>query len=437
MPISGNRGDDAHPGEPLWVPWGEFTPSSRWVLIRVTSLSYVAGAKGPDAVGVSPAKRIRERRKPTSMKTTKRSFVVLLLVLALLAAACGSDSEDTTTTQGGASDDMTTTEASMALSAHLLGAGASFPAPIYLEWIGEYTSNVQPDVSINYQSIGSGGGVEQFIGQQTDFGASDAFLSDEDLAAAADARGCAAIHIPTVFGAVALGYNLDGVDSLTLDGPTLVDIFFGNVDTWNDAAITALNPGMDLPDEPIIVAHRLDGSGTTSIFTTYLSDVSDEWANGPGAGKEIDWPAPNSVGGDKNDGVAAQIQQNPGAIGYIELSYAIETGIPVADMINADGNAVTPTLESTAAAADGITIPDDLRFNILGVGGEGYPIAGATWLLLWQCGYDENVSAVLKDWITWDLTQGDSLAEELLYSPLPASLEAKALAKVDLINSEG
>jgi phosphate transport system substrate-binding protein len=368
------------------------------------------------------------------MKTTKSSFVVLALVLAMMAAACGSDSGDTTTTA--AAGDATTTGATQ-LSADLLGAGASFPAPIYQEWIGAYHDNVQPGVSINYQSIGSGGGVEQFIGQQTDFGASDAFLSDEDLAAAADARGCEAIHIPTVFGAVALGYNLDGVDSLTLDGPTLADIFLGTISNWNDPAITALNPGVDMPDEAIIVAHRSDGSGTTSIFTTYLSDVSDEWANGPGAGKEIQWPAPTEVGGEKNDGVAAAIQQNQGAIGYIELSYAIETDIPVADMINADGNAVTPTLESTAAAADGIEIPDDLRFNILGVGGEGYPIAGATWLLVWHCGYDENVAAALQDWITWDLTQGDDLAEELLYSPLPASLEAKALAKVDLINDEG
>jgi phosphate transport system substrate-binding protein len=368
------------------------------------------------------------------MKMTKSSFVVLALVLALLAAACGSNSADTTTTA--VAGDGTTTEA-MQLSADLLGAGASFPAPIYQEWIGAYHDNVQPGVSINYQSIGSGGGVEQFIGQQTDFGASDAFLSDEDLAAAADARGCEAIHIPTVFGAVALGYNVDGVDSLTLDGPTLADIFLGTISNWNDPAITALNPGVDLPDQSIIVAHRSDGSGTTSIFTTYLSDVSDEWANGPGAGKEIQWPAPTEVGGEKNDGVAAAIQQNPGAIGYIELSYAIETGIPIADMVNADGNAITPTLESTAAAADGIEIPDDLRFNILGVGGEGYPIAGATWLLAWHCGYDENVAAALEDWITWDLTQGDDLAQELLYSPLPASLEAKALAKVDLINDEG
>ncbi|MGA8040811.1 MAG: phosphate ABC transporter substrate-binding protein PstS [Acidimicrobiia bacterium] len=353
-------------------------------------------------------------------------FGAALAVVALVVAACGGgSSEDTTTPPGGG------------LSGDLLGAGASFPDPIYQEWIGEYTANVQPGVSINYQSIGSGGGVEQFIGQQTDFGASDAFLKDDEVAAAQDARGCDPIHVPTVFGAVALGYNLEGVDSLTLDGPTLADIFLGNIENWSDPAITALNDGVTLPDEPIIVAHRSDGSGTTSIFTTYLSDVSADWANGPGAGKEVEWPAPTSVGGEKNDGVTAQIQQNPGAIGYIELSYAMENDIPVADMINADGNAITPTLESTAAAADGIEIPDDLRFNILGVGGDGYPIAGATWLLLWSCGYEDNVAAMLKDWIRWDLTEGDAIAEELLYSPLPDSLQEKALAKLDLVNSQG
>lgn len=368
------------------------------------------------------------------MKTKFSRLFALLAVLALVVAACGGG-DSTDTTDGGSSG--TTSAGDMDLEADLLGAGASFPDPIYQEWIGEYTTNVQPGVSINYQSIGSGGGVEQFIGQQTDFGGSDAFLKDDELAAALDARGCEAVHVPTVFGAVSLGYNLEGVDSLTLDGTTLADIFLGNITTWSDPAVAALNDGVDLPDEPIVVAHRSDGSGTTSIFTTYLSDVSDDWANGPGAGKEVEWPAQNSVGGEKNDGVAAQIQQNPGAIGYIELSYAMETGIPVADMINADGNAITPTLESTAAAADGIDIPDDLRFNILGVGGEGYPIAGATWLLVWKCGYDENTTAALKDYITWALTQGDDLAKELRYSPLPDSLQEKALGHVDLINSEG
>jgi phosphate transport system substrate-binding protein len=322
------------------------------------------------------------------------------------------------------------------LSGELLGAGASFPAPIYLEWIAEYTGNVQPDVSINYQSIGSGGGVEQFIGQQTDFGGSDAFLSDEDIDAATEARGCEPVHIPTVFGAVAVGYNLEGVDNLTLSGPVLADIFLGNITSWNDPAIAALNPGVSLPSDDIIVAHRSDGSGTTSIFTTYLSDVSSEWANKVGHGKEVEWPAPDSVGGEKNDGVAAQIQQNPGALGYIELSYAMTIGIPVADMINADGNSITPTLESTAAAAEGITIPDDLRFNILGVGGQGYPIAGATWVLAWTCGYDDNTATVLKDYLTWTLTEGDSLAKELLYSPIGDALQARALEKVDRINSK-
>ena len=377
------------------------------------------------------------------------SLLSIFILIAILLTACGGgDATTAPAAEQPAAEAPMEEEAaaeptkepmadkSMMYSGELLGAGASFPAPIYLEWIADYTANVQPDMSINYQSIGSGGGVEQFIGQQTDFGASDAFLSDEDLAAALDARGCLPVHIPTVFGAVAVGYNLEGVDSLTLSGPVLADIFLGNITSWDDPAIAELNPSVVLPSEDIIVAHRSDGSGTTSIFTTYLSSVSDQWASEVGAGKEVEWPAPNSVGGEKNDGVAAQIQQNPGAVGYIELSYAITNGIPVADMVNADGNAVTPTLESTAAAADGITIPDDLRFNILGVGGEGYPIAGATWILAWTCGYDDNTAAMLKDYLTWTLTEGDALAEELLYSPIGASLEARALEKVDMINTE-
>lgn len=363
-----------------------------------------------------------------------KNAVVLVVVVALLAAACGDDDTGTTeattaTTEAGATSTMT------ALSADLLGAGASFPAPIYLEWIGEYTGMVQPGVSVNYQSIGSGGGIEQFIAQQTDFGASDAFLGEEDLAAATEARGCAPVHIPTVFGAVAVAFNVPGLDALTLDGTTLAEIFLGNVTNWNDPAIAALNPGADLPDRDIVVVHRSDSSGTTSIFTTYLADVDATWADQVGAGKSPEWPT--GVGGEKNDGVAAAVQQNDGSIGYVELSYAIENGIAVADMVNADGNAVTPTLASTAAAADGITIPDDLRFNILGVGGDGYPIAGATWLLAWTCGYDDATAAALQDFITWSLTEGDALAEDLLYAPIGEALQARALDKVAMINEEG
>ncbi len=360
-----------------------------------------------------------------------KPLIILAVAFALIAAACSSSRSRTTSGSSNA-----TASSGGNLTADLLGAGASFPAPLYQEWIGEYTSNVQTGVSINYQSIGSGGGVEQFIGQQTDFGASDAFLTDEEMAAATDVRGCDPIHIPTVFGAVAVAYNVEGLDSLTLSGPVLADMFLGNITKWNDPAIADLNPGMSMPDEDIIIAHRSDGSGTTSIFTTYLSSVSDAWAKGPGHGKTVEWPAENSVGGEKNDGVTAAIQQNPGAVGYIELSYAMENNVPVAKMVNDGGNAIAPTLESTAAAADGITIPDDLRFNILNVGGQGYPIAGATWLLAWECGYDANRAEALKDWITWDLESGDSIAEDLLYSPLPDSLQAKALAKVGLINSK-
>ena len=374
------------------------------------------------------------------MTKTVRSLLFVFVITSLVLAACGGNAATEAPAAPSAPDATTApaeTGGSTAMySGELLGAGASFPAPIYLEWISDYTTNVQPNVSINYQSIGSGGGVEQFIGQQTDFGASDAFLTDEELAAATAARGCEPVHIPTVFGAVAVGYNLEGVDKLILSGPVLADIFQGNITSWDDAAIAELNPGVSLPSEDIVVAHRSDGSGTTSIFTTYLSSVSENWKNAVGKGKEVEWPAKNSVGGEKNDGVAAQIQQNPGAVGYIELSYAITNSIPVADMVNADGNAITPTLESTAAAADGITIPDDLRFNILGVGGQGYPIAGATWILAWTCGYDDNAAAMLKDYLTWTLTQGDALAEELLYSPIGTSLETRALEKVDMINSQ-
>ena len=200
-------------------------------------------------------------------------LIPLMIALALVAAACGGS----TTTTG-------STGTTGSMQADLLGAGASFPAPIYQEWIGEYRG-VEPGVEINYQSIGSGGGVEQFIGQQTDFGASDAFLKDDEIADAQGARGCDPIHIPTVFGAVAVAYNVEGLDSLTLSGPVLADIMLGSITKWNDSAIAELNPDVTMPDEDIIVAHRSDGSGTTSIFTTYLSSVSDAWKNGPGAGK--------------------------------------------------------------------------------------------------------------------------------------------------------
>jgi phosphate transport system substrate-binding protein len=356
-----------------------------------------------------------------------RTALPLAMVGALVLSAC-SGSSPAPSAQGSAGG------SGSGLQADLLGAGATFPDPVYQEWIGAFVG-METGVTITYEPIGSGGGVEQFIAQSTDFGGSDAYMKDDEVAAAEQARGCSVLHIPTVFGAVAVAYNLSGVDNLTLDSDTLARIFLGTITKWNDAAIAALNSGVSLPDEDIIVAHRSDGSGTSSIFTTYLDHESADWSAQVGRGKEVSWPV--GVGGQGNDGVAAAISQNDGGIGYVELSYAIENGLSVTKMVNADGNAIEPTLESTAAAADGITIPDDLRFNILDVGGDGYPIAGATWILAYTCGYDADKADVLKAFLTYALEQGDATAESLLYAPIGASLQEKSLANVARINEEG
>jgi phosphate transport system substrate-binding protein len=382
----------------------------------------------------------------TNLVRRRLAPLAVVSATALVLAACGGDddsSDNTSTddTENSAQDsddssdemDDDTAEGSD-LSADLLGAGATFPEPLYLEWIGAYRE-VQSGVSINYQGVGSGGGVEQFIAQTTDFGGSDAFLTDDEVADAEAARSCDTLHVPTVFGAVAVAYNLPDVEGLVLDSDALAAIFLGEITTYDDPAIVALNPDLDLPSTDIVVAHRSDGSGTSSIFTTYLDDVSSDWSSQVGAGKEVEWPT--GVGGQGNDGVAAAIQQNEGGLGYVELSFAIENDLPVASMMNADGNAIEPSLESTSAAAGGIEIPEDLRFNLLGVGGDGYPIAGATWVLAYTCGYDEAKAEALKDFLTWAITDADDIAESLLYSPIAGDLEQAALANIELINSEG
>lgn len=376
------------------------------------------------------------------IKDPKRLGALALVATFALGACSGSGA--TTAPSSGASSEATSAASEAPpssapgagnLSATLLGAGATFPDPVYQEWIGAFTKDVEPGVAITYEPIGSGGGVEQFIGQSTDFGGSDAFMKDDEIAAAEQARGCEVLHIPTVFGAVAVAYNLSGVDGLVLDSDTLAKIFLGTITKWNDPAIVALNSGLSLPDADIIVAHRSDGSGTTSIFTTYLDHESSDWSSAVGKGKEVSWPT--GVGGQGNDGVAAAITQNDGGIGYVELSYAIENDLAVARMQNKDGAAIEPTLESTAAAADGITIPDDLRFNILDVGGNGYPIAGATWILAYTCGYDAAKADALKAFLTWSLEQGDSIAQDLRYAPIGDALQEKALANVNRINEGG
>jgi phosphate transport system substrate-binding protein len=353
----------------------------------------------------------------------------LLLLSLLFAAGCGGGVR--TADQAGDGQPYNPGDP---LVASLDGAGATFPEPLYVEWIGEFTFEVEPDVRINYQGIGSGGGIQQLTQRTIDFGASDAPMTDEELAAAEEAAGSPVLHIPTVFGAVVLAYNLEGVDRLVLDPETLAAIFLGRVTRWDDPALVGLNPGVDLPDSGIRVVHRSDASGTTSIFTGYLAQVSPEWQESVGAGKDVDWP--EGLGGQGNDGVAAVVQQQSGSLGYVELSYALETGLSMAVLVNEAGNQIEPTLEATAAAAQDVEFPQDLRFSVSNSPGEqAYPIVGATWILAYESMPNAVEAEALKEFMRWALTEGDDLARELGYAPLPAELERLALETIDRVGA--
>jgi phosphate transport system substrate-binding protein len=328
------------------------------------------------------------------------------------------------------------------VTAKLTGSGASFPDPIYQTWIKNYKA-VAPTVEINYQSVGSGQGRKDFFGAVTDFGGSDKYASDNELKAATDPTTgtlkTAVLHIPTVLGSVVATYNLPGVDKLQFSGETLVGIFMGTITTWNDPKIAADNPGVTLPDTEITVAHRSDGSGTTSIFTNYLSSVSADWKSKVGAGDTVQWPV--GQGGEKNPGVAAIVQQTEGGIGYVELIYALSNKLPVPAIKNAAGKYVVPSLESTAAAAAGFLAktPDDLRVNIVNPpeGETAYPIAGYTWILVAKDQKDEAKAQALTDFLYWALTEGSDAAKSLNYAPLPDSVREKAIAKLGEIMVNG
>ncbi|MFU8841232.1 MAG: phosphate ABC transporter substrate-binding protein PstS [Nitriliruptoraceae bacterium] len=313
------------------------------------------------------------------------------------------------------------------------GAGASFPVPIFEEWIFEYTEEVNPAATINYQSIGSGGGIEQFLGQTVDFGSSERILSEGDLDLAIDERGCAAIEIPVVFGAVTIAYDEPGLDGFTLDGNAIADIFERRITTWDDARLQELNPDLDLPSKDILPVVRADSSGTTSVFSKYLDADTDTWTLGEAT--EIQWPA-GVIGGEGNEGVSAGIEQNDGGIGYVNQAFALELGLQTALVINSDGNAVAPTLEATSAALATIDIPDDFRFDILGVGGDGYPIAGTNWIFAWECGYEQATADLLIDFWSWAIEEGDEFAFELGYAPVDPAVKPAVLGAINRINSQ-
>ena len=304
------------------------------------------------------------------------------------------------------------------------GAGATFPYPIYSKWFDEY-AKVDPSVRFNYQSIGSGGGQKQILAQTVDFGASDGPMSDDNLAKAPGKI----LHIPTVAGADVVAYNLPGSPALKLDADTIAGIFLGNVKKWNNPKITALNPGVSLPDQEIVVVHRSDGSGTTYIWTDYLSKVSAEWKQKVGTNTSVNWPT--GIGGKGNEGVAGQIKQTPGALGYVELIYAIQNKMPYADVRNSAGSFVKPTIESVTAAMATAQIPDDFRFSMTNAAGQDcYPIAGATWLLVYEQQKDPAKGKKLVGFLKWALTKGEAMAKELAYAPLPDALRDRVLKRV-------
>ena len=316
---------------------------------------------------------------------------------------------------------------------NLTGSGATFPDPIYQLWIDEFRS-VRPDVSINYQSVGSGQGKRDFINNVTDFGSSDAYLTDEEME-----RVPNALHIPTVIGAVAVTYNLEGYEDLQLTGETLAAIYLGDITSWDDPRIQEENPHVELPDQDIATIFRSDGAGTTWIFTDFLSKVSEDWSERVGTGTSVQWPV--GFGGEKNAGVMASVQQTPGSIGYVELIYALVIGKPTIAIQNQTGNFVSPTLEAVQAAAAGYLddLPDDLRVSITDPpdGEDSYPISGLTWMLLRREQEDRELVQALIDFIYWALTEGDEYAINLHFSPLPDEVREIAIGMLEQIEVDG
>ncbi len=349
-----------------------------------------------------------------------RRITALFAMLAL--AAC-------TQRDAGSKD---STAAASSGSVDLTGAGATFPYPIYAKWFSVYDSVA--GVKINYQSVGSGGGIRQLQEQTVDFGASDAPMSDEDIS---KAKGGPVLHFPTVLGAVVITYNLSGVTQpLRLTGPVIADIFLGKITKWNDQRIAALNSGVKLPNADVLVVHRSEGSGTTFIFTDYLSAVSPAWKAGPGRGKEVQWPV--GLGGRGNEAVAGQVKQTPGAIGYVELAYARQNNLPAAHVKNTTDAFVDPTIESITAAAAGAMSSfgagSDYRVSIVNApGAQSYPISSFTWLLVYQAEPEAAKGQKLVDFLKWMYADGQGMAAALDYAPLPTELRQQLTTRLSEI----
>jgi len=312
-------------------------------------------------------------------------------------------------------------------------AGATFPAPIYQQWFGEYKM-AHPDVQVNYQPIGSGGGIRQLTEGTVDFGASDMPMTDEQMKAMVDAKKPKPLHFPTVMGAVVLSYNVPGVTSaLKLTPDAIAGMYLGDIKKWNDPKIKESNPGVNLPDKDIVVIHRTDGSGTSFVFTDYLSKVSTTWKMKVGANTSVSWPV--GLGGKGNDGVEGLIKQTPASVGYVELIYAVQNKMPFADVKNMAGKFVTPSFEGvTAAAANSKEMPDDFRVSITNApGAASYPISTFTWLLIPSEIKDAAKRDAIKGFLAWMMTTGQKDAQPLSYAPLPKAVATKEQKQIALI----
>ena len=351
-----------------------------------------------------------------------------VIALLLLAAAC--------TRESGTNSGAASSTASSAGSVDLTGAGATFPYPIYSKWFSDYAQST--GVKINYQSIGSGGGIRQLSEQTVDFGASDSPMSDQELA---NAKGGPVLHFPTVMGAVVITYNVPGLSRpLTLGASAIASIFSGRITKWNDTRITSLNPGVTLPASDILVVHRSDGSGTTYIFTDYLSAAVPAWKSAVGRGKEVKWPV--GLGAKGNEGVAGQVKQTPGSIGYVELAYAKQNNLPSALVVNAAGKPVAASIQAVTAAAAGVaqSMPanTDYRLSIVNApGAESYPISSFTWILVYQRQSDSTKGKKLVDFLNWAYTDGETQAASLDYAPLPGEMAGRLKSRLATIELSG
>jgi phosphate transport system substrate-binding protein len=358
-------------------------------------------------------------------RVRSRLLVPLLLLAAIpmIVAACGSSSSSN--------------KSGPASGGTISGAGATFPQPVYDEWASRFKDKY--GTTVNYNAIGSGGGIAQFTANTVDFGATDSAMKDSEVKAAQ--KNGTPVHVPTVFGAITVSYNISGVKKgLKLDGPTTADIFLGKIKKWNDPAIKTLNPSVSLPGTAITVVHRSDESGTTKLFTTFLADYSPTWSSQVGSDKTVKWPT--GTGAKGNAGVAGAVKQTDGAIGYVELAYALQNSFTTADVKNKSGKYIAPSLQSTSAAGDGVTVPADLRFSAINSPNpNAYPIASATFIVVYEdmckAGKSKDTAQRVSNWLNYALGAGQPVASTLQYAPLPTSIKTKAQAKVDGLKCNG